>query len=92
MQENILFRREISLKVICEKINFQIVIFAISFVFMNGHTCKLVKNILDDVQTMITGEINTAEHHYSKNCILMLYKSKGLKVSFFSIPQLHFTI
>ena len=33
-----MLRREISLKVICEKVKFKIVCFEIVFVTMNGHT------------------------------------------------------
>ena len=60
--------------------------------FINGHTCKLFKNILNDVQTVGNGEINTAKYNYSKNCILILYKLKGLKSNFLSIHQRYFTI
>ena len=59
---------------------------------MNEHTCQLLKNVLN-VQTMSNEEINSAQHHYSKNCILILYNLKGLKRRIFlSIPQLSFTI
>ena len=37
--------------------NFQAVIFGIFFVTMNGHTYKLFKNILNDVQIEGKGEI-----------------------------------
>ena len=33
-------------------------IFAIIFLIMNGHTCKLFKNILNDVQIKVDEEIN----------------------------------
>ena len=56
----VLLRREISLKVICEKSNFQIVIFAIVFVTMNGHAYKLFKNIFNDVLT--TGACSSILH------------------------------
>ena len=47
-----LLRREISLKVICEKSNFQSVIFALTFVTMNGHIyIYYSKPLLKDVQT-----------------------------------------
>ena len=49
---------------------------------INRHTYKLFKIILNDVQTKDNGEINTALNYFSKNCILILYKLKGLKVSF----------
>ena len=53
----------------------------------------IIKNILTDVETMGNGEINTAKHRYTKNCILILYKLKGLNSKFFlSITQLSFTI
>ena len=63
--ESILLRRGISLKVICEKVNFHTMIFAIIYEIMNRHTCKLIKNILDDVQTKGKGEIITTENNYS---------------------------
>ena len=31
---------------------------------MNGHTCKLFKNITYDVQNKGNGEINAAKHNY----------------------------
>ena len=37
----------------------------------------LFKNIFNDVQTIGKGEINTAYHNYSENCILILYQLKG---------------
>ena len=49
---------EISLKVICEKSNFQSMIFAIMFVSTNGHTYKLFKSILNDFLAKGKGEIN----------------------------------
>ena len=52
----ILLRRESSLK---SQI-FLTVSFAIIFVTMNGHTYKLFKNRLSDVQTEGKSEINTA--------------------------------
>ena len=36
------------------------VIFTITFLTMNRHTCKLFENILNDDQTKGNGEINTA--------------------------------
>ena len=33
-----------------KKVNFQIVFFAITLVIINGHTCKLFENIINDVQ------------------------------------------
>ena len=33
---------------------------------MNGHTCKLFENTINDVQNKGNGEINTAKHNYSK--------------------------
>ena len=36
-----------------------------------------IQNILDGAQTNGNGEINTA--NYSRNCILILYKIKGLQ-------------
>ena len=45
MKGVVLLRREISLKIICEKVNFQTVSFAIIFVTMNGHIYKLSKRI-----------------------------------------------
>ena len=39
---------------------FQTVFFAITFVIMNGHACKLFENSINDVQTDDNGEINTA--------------------------------
>ena len=56
----VLLRREICLKVICKKSNFQTVIFAIILVTLNGHTSKLFINILNDVPTEGKGEINMA--------------------------------
>ena len=59
----VLLRRKISLKDICEKSNFQtggVFFFAKIFMTMNGHTSKLFKNILYDVQIECKGEINTA--------------------------------
>ena len=51
MKGVVLLRCEISLKVICEKPNFQTVMFAIIFVTTNGHAYKLFKNINNDAQT-----------------------------------------
>ena len=42
-------------------------------------TNELFKNILSDVQTKGKGEINSAQHNYCENCILMLYQFEGLK-------------
>ena len=50
-KRDVMLRREISLKVICEKLNFQTVIFAIIFVTLNGHIYELFSNILNNVQT-----------------------------------------
>ena len=44
----------------CEIYQFLNVIFAIIFTTMNGHTFKLFKNILNDVQTKGEWEINKA--------------------------------
>ena len=41
------------------------IFFAITLVIMNGHTCKLFENIINDVQNKGNGEINTAYHNYS---------------------------
>ena len=65
-------------------------IFAITFVNMNKHTCKLFKNIFDDVRTKGDGEINTA--YYSRNCILIHYEFKSLKSKFLFIPEPYITI
>ena len=54
------------------------VISAIISAFINGNKCKPFKDILNGVQTKGNGEINTTQHNYSKNCILILYKMKGL--------------
>ena len=59
-KESVLLRREISLKVFCEKVNFLNCDFAMLFVIMNKHTCKLFNNILNDVQTKGNGEIITS--------------------------------
>ena len=48
-------KAEISLKVICDKSNFQTVIFAILFVTMNGHKYKFFKSIYNDVQAECEG-------------------------------------
>ena len=47
-EEDVLKGLAISLKVICEKVKFRIMIFAVIFVIMNGHTCKLFKSLLND--------------------------------------------
>ena len=71
-------RRETSKKVICDKSNFQTVIFALMFVTLNGHIYKLIKNTFNDVQSKDKGEINIRLlHNYSKYCILILYQLKG---------------
>ena len=46
---------------------------------VNGHAYKLSKHIYSNVQTKGKGEINTAEHKYCENCILILYQFEGLK-------------
>ena len=56
---------------------------------MNAHTCKLFKNIHNDIQSNGHGEINTAWHNFSQKCILILYKLKDLKSKFLKILQ-HF--
>ena len=43
-----MLRREISLKVICEKSNVQTVIFVIIVLTMNGHTYKLFNDFLTE--------------------------------------------
>ena len=53
-----MLKREISLKVIGEKV--KTVFFAIIYMTLNGHTCKLLKNIPNIVQTKGNGEINTS--------------------------------
>ena len=58
---------------------------------INRHTCKLFKNILNNVQTEGNGEIITAKHNYYKICILILYLVKGLNSKFSLIPHLCFT-
>ena len=60
-KEFVLIRLAISLKVNYEKVKFSnYVFFAITLVIMNGHTCKLFENIINDVQNKGNGEINTA--------------------------------
>ena len=49
-----MLRREIPLIVICEKSNFQTVVFAIMFVTVNGHTYKLFKNVFNDLMQIKT--------------------------------------
>ena len=49
---------------------------------MNGHTCKLFENIINDAQNKGNGEINTAKHNYLKEGNLIVYKLKGLKGKF----------
>ena len=67
-KEFVQLRRAISLKVNYEKVKFSNFVFAITLVIiMNGHTCKLFENIINDVQNKGSGEINTAKHNYSKN-------------------------
>ena len=56
----VLLKREISLKVICEKVKFSKCDFAIIFATMNRRTSKLFKNIFYDVQTEGKGEVNAA--------------------------------
>ena len=83
------------LKSFVKKKRFLIGSFAIIFVIMNEHTCKLFtcKNILNDVQINDNGEINTAQHNYSKkNCILILFRLKGMKSKFLLILRLYITI
>ena len=60
MKEFVLLRRAISLKVNYEKGNFQPVIFATTLVIMNGHTCKLFENFINDIQHKGKLEINMA--------------------------------
>ena len=55
---SLLSSREISLKVICEKVKFQTMIFAFVIV-MNRHTCKSFNKILNDVQPEDNVEITT---------------------------------
>ena len=55
-----LLRREISLKVICEKVKYSNSAFYNNNMTMNGHTSRLFKNIFYDVQTVGKEEINTA--------------------------------
>ena len=60
-KEFVLLRRAISLKVNYEKVRFSnCVLFLITLVIMNGHTCKLFENSINDVQNKGNGEINTA--------------------------------
>ena len=51
--------------------------FATILVTMNGQTCKLFKNIINDVQTNDNEEINTAEHNYSKQVYFDTVKFEG---------------
>ena len=60
-------------------------IFAIYFVIINGHTCKLFKIMLNDVQTNDKGG-----ECGSKTCILILYKLKGYKSKFLKTLQLYY--
>ena len=46
VEEYVLLRHVISLKVICENVKFQTAIFAIMFVILNIHACKLFKTYL----------------------------------------------
>ena len=55
------------------KSNVPFVIFAISFMTVNGHTYRLFKSIFNDVHTEGEGEINTVTHNHSKRDILILY-------------------
>ena len=48
------------LKSFVKKSNFQLLIFAIISVAINGHTKMLFKNTLNDVKTKGKGEINAA--------------------------------
>ena len=57
LKGDILLRYEISLKVICEKVNFQIMIFAIILCLRMDITYKVFKNIFNDVQIKDKGEI-----------------------------------
>ena len=59
LKGDVLLRREISLKVICEKSNFQ-TDFCTIFMTMNGHTCtyKLFKDIFNDFLIEGKGEID----------------------------------
>ena len=60
-KESLLIRGGISLKVICEKGNFQTVIFAIILTLMNRHICKLftmrrlftIKSLFCDITNFI---------------------------------------
>ena len=56
----VLLWREISLKLICEKVKFSNLFFSIILVTMNGQISKLFNKIVNDVQTEGKGEINTA--------------------------------
>ena len=53
--EFVLLRRAISLKVIYEEVKFSNCVFAITLVIMDGHTCKLFENVINDVQNKGTG-------------------------------------
>ena len=53
-------RLKISRKVLCERVKFSNSGFCNISVTMNGHTYKLFKNILNDIQTKGKGEVNTA--------------------------------
>ena len=60
-KEFVLSRRAISLKVNYEKVNFSNCVFCDEFsVIINGHTCKLFENIINDIQNKGNGKINTA--------------------------------
>ena len=58
--KNVLLSRAISLKVNYEKVKFSNFVFTITLVIMNGHMCKLFKNVIHDVQNKGNGEKNTA--------------------------------
>ena len=49
---------------------FQTVFFAITLVIMNGHTCKLFENIINDAQNKGNGQINTAKHNGTKKKVI----------------------
>ena len=57
---DVLLRREISIKTVCEKVKFLNSDFAMILVTLNEQTYKLFRIIFNDVQTEGKGKISTA--------------------------------
>ena len=89
---SVVLKRAISQNVICEKVTFSNCYFCNNIMIMNRHTCKLFKNVLNDVQTKDNWEIITAKRNYFKQLYLDILYVEVLKCKFLSTSQLRLTI